>query len=183
MTDFVWRPGVPGCRKRTEPVAGVVWHWTAGSGAPEAVVRTLRQRGLSIHYVIGADGLVLQCADPATTVCYHAGSKANERFIGIEIVNRALPPATSKHPRPIVKGRAHGRTFDVLDFTPAQYASILALADALSNIFGISRVTAPGDTVIDVRAFSGHVEHCHVSRRKIDAGTLVTYRLRAHGYG
>lgn len=183
---FTWYPGVPGCRSRRQPVAGVVWHHTAGENHAASVVRTLKSRnppgGLSIHYVIDYDGTITQCADPATTVCYHAGSRANERFIGVEIVNRALPPATAKHPRPIVKGHAHGRTFDVLDFTPAQYASVLTLADALSNIFNIPRVTAPGDTVIDVRKFSGHVEHCHVSKRKFDSSTLVMQYLRAHGY-
>ena len=181
MTDFVWRPGVPGCRARTEPVDGAVWHWTAGLGDPEAVVRTLKARGLSIHYVIGKDGRRLQCADPATTVCYHAGSRANPRKVGIEICNPGLGSPT-KTGRARVKGRAHGRVLDVLDFTPEQYAAIVLLADELSDRFDIPRITAPGDTVINVREFSGHLEHIMVSRRKIDCSTLVTTALRAHGY-
>lgn len=175
---------MPGCRLRRSPVAGVVWHHTAGEGPPEAVVRVLQQRGLSVHFIIGYDGKLLRCADPATTVCYHAGSKANERFIGVEIANKALPPALPSRPRRIVPASAHGRAMRFLDFTDEQYATIVALADELSDRYAIPRVTAHGDTVLpDIRTFSGHVEHISVSRRKIDAGTLVMQRLRAHGYG
>ena len=70
MTDLVWMPGDEGCRSRKVPVAGVLWHWTAGSGDAPAVIRTLKERGLSIHYVIDYHGVVTKCADPATTVCY-----------------------------------------------------------------------------------------------------------------
>lgn len=182
--DYVWAPGGADCRLRKEPVAGVVWHWTAGQGAPDAVVRTLQHRGLSIHYVIGYDGALKRCADPATTVCYHAGSRANGRLVGIEIVNPAVAVnVSSKFPRDTVAARAHGRPFVALDFTPAQYATIVALADELSERFGIPRVTAPGYDVIDVRKFAGHCEHIHVSKRKIDCGGLVMRWLRSHGYG
>lgn len=181
--ELAWSPGAAGCRLRRSPVAGVVWHWTAGEGAPDAVVRVLQQRGLSIHYVIGYDGVVKQCADPATTVCFHAGSKANERFIGVEIANKAVGPSLPKRPRELVQAHAHGRKFGALDFTDGQYASVIALANDLSERFKIPRVTAPGTDVIDVRAFNGHVEHIHVSKRKIDCGGLVMQALRSHGYG
>lgn len=173
---------MPGCRLRRSPVAGVVWHWSAGPNGPDAVVRTLRQRGLSIHFVIGRDGAVLRCADPKTTVCYHAGSRANERFIGVEICNPGIgSPAKSQ--RSAVTASAHGKVFTALDFTDAQYAAVIQLADELSDGFGIPKVCAPGTDVIDVRNYSGHVEHIHVSRRKIDCGGLIMHRLRAHGYG
>ena len=66
MTDLVWMPGDEGCRSRKVPVAGVLHHWTAGSGDAPAVIRTLKARGLSIHYVIDYHGVVTKCADPAT---------------------------------------------------------------------------------------------------------------------
>jgi N-acetyl-anhydromuramyl-L-alanine amidase AmpD len=145
-------------------------------------VRVLQQRGLSIHYVVGYDGAVKQCADPATTVCFHAGSSANERFIGVEIANKALGTPSPKRSRTPVNASAHGRKFIALDFTDAQYASVLRLADELSERFAIPRVTAPGDGVIDIRKFTGHAEHIHVSKRKIDCGGLVMTALRARGY-
>jgi N-acetyl-anhydromuramyl-L-alanine amidase AmpD len=182
MTDFVWSPGVPGCRKRRQPIAGVVWHWTASDNGARAVQRTLKRRGLSIHYVIDYAGVVTQCADPATTVCLHAGSKANERFIGVEIANRALLPASPRRPRTTVSAMAHGQRRDRTDFTPAQYAAILRLAAELSASYAIPRQCAVGDTTIDIRNFRGHAEHIHVSHRKIDCGTLVMAHLRANGF-
>jgi N-acetyl-anhydromuramyl-L-alanine amidase AmpD len=180
--DLVWTPGGSGCRLRRLPVAGVVYHWTAGEGSPDGVVRVLQQRGLSIHYVIGYDGTVKRCADSVTTVCYHAGSTANERFIGVEIANKAIGTSSPKRERRPTTARAHGKVFPALDFTDAQYASVVRLADELSERHGIPRVTAPGDGVIDVRKFSGHIEHIHCSRRKIDCGRLVMAALRSHGY-
>lgn len=182
MSD-VWTPGGADCALRLKPIAGVLWHWTAGEGDPDAVVRVLKQRGLSVHYVIGYNGETRRCADPATTVCYHGGKTANARFIGVEIANKAIGPATPKHPRSATQAHAHGRAFGALDFTEAQYVSIVRLADELSDRFAIPRVTVPHEDLIDVGLFSGHMEHIHVSKKKIDCGGLVMRRLRAHGYG
>jgi N-acetyl-anhydromuramyl-L-alanine amidase AmpD len=180
---LVWRPGVPGCRRRTHPIAGVVWHWTASDNGARSVMRTLKRRGLSIHYVIDYDGTITCMADPATTACMHAGARANRRFIGVEVVNRALVPASKRRPRPVTKGTAHGQTKDRTDFTPAQYEAILRLADELSARFNIPRSTAQGSTVLPhFERFQGHMEHIHISPRKIDCGGLVMSALRAHGY-
>jgi N-acetyl-anhydromuramyl-L-alanine amidase AmpD len=160
----------------------VVWHWTGGGDDPERVVKTLRQRGLSIHFVIGYDGKILRCADPATTVCFHAGKTANARFIGVEICNRGVGSQNAKNPRAHVSAVAHGRKFTALDFSSAQYASIVSLADELSARFSIPKACAKGTTVIDVASFSGHLEHIHVSKKKIDCGGLVVAKLREHGY-
>jgi N-acetyl-anhydromuramyl-L-alanine amidase AmpD len=181
--ELVWTPGTSGCHLRTEPVSGVIWHWTAGEGSPDGVVRILQQRGLSVHYVIGYDGTLKRCADPETTVCYHAGKTANARFVGVEIANKALGPASAKRPRDLVPATAHGRKFVSLDFTDAQYATIRALADELSERFDIPRSTAQGDTVLPfLGRFRGHAEHIHVTRKKIDCGGLVMSALRSHGY-
>lgn len=185
MTDLVWMPGDDGCRPRKVPVAGVLWHWTAGEGDGPAVVRVLKARGLSIHYVIDYHGVVTRCADPATTVCYHGGSRANERFVGVEISNKALGRPKAGRPREQAAARAHGRTFTAADFTDAQYASILSLADELSERFNIPRVCATGHTVMkpaELAKFSAHAEHIHISPRKIDCGGLVMAKLRANGY-
>jgi N-acetyl-anhydromuramyl-L-alanine amidase AmpD len=183
--EYAWAPGAAGCRLRREdePVRGALWHWTAGEGDPEAVVRVLRQRGLSVHYVIGYDGRILRCADPKTTVCYHGGSIANPRFVGIEIASKGLAPASPKRPRAPVTAEAHGRKLAAVDFTSAQYEAILRLADELSDRFAIPRSTAQGSTVLPhVGRFEGHLEHIHVSKRKIDCGGLVMRALREHGY-
>jgi N-acetyl-anhydromuramyl-L-alanine amidase AmpD len=182
VSDFVWMPGMRDCALRTEPVDGMVWHWNAGGDDPDRVVRTLKERGLSIHFVMGYDGRILRCADPATTVCFHAGKTANRRKLGIEICNRGIGSQSAKNPRAHVPASAHGRKFTALDFSPAQYKAIVELADEMSERFAIPKVTAPSDTVIDVAKFSGHLEHINVSKKKIDCGGLVLSKLRSHGY-
>lgn len=181
--EYVWRPGVTGCRKRVVPIAGVVWHWTASDNGARSVMRTLKRRGLSIHYVIDYDGTVTKMADPATTACMHAGTRANRRFIGVELVNRAVVPPSSRRPRRVVQATSHGQTTERTDFTPEQYAAIITLADEISDAYGIPRVCAPGSTVIAYDTFAGHLEHIHITRKKIDCGGLVMGALRAIGYG
>lgn len=101
-----WAPGKPGARRRKAPARAVCWHWTGGSRGVEGVASTLRQRGLSIHFVVEPSGRVVQCAD-LDTVTFHAGA-ANEWTIGVEIVGG---PAK--------------------DFTPEQYRAIVELAESL----------------------------------------------------
>lgn len=147
-----WNPGDPGTRKRKAPPRAFVWHWTGGGNPAETVCRTLRNRRnpktgkpepLSVHYVLDLDGRLVQCADPAGTVCYHAGT-ANEWSVGCEIVG----------------GPGH-------DFTPAQYAKIGELADASGFD---RRVWMPGD---NLATFRGHLEHRNVTSKKPDAGGRV----------
>ena len=171
-----WKPLQEGCRRRKSPPRGVVWHWTAGERAAEGVCSTLRSRKLSIHYVIDADGRIVQCADPATTVTFHAGT-ANEWTVGIEIVSRGVQPALPARPRKPVSVRVHNRPVAALDFTAAQYSSILFLADHLSNELSIPKTCAAVEPVVMSPAqqlqFRGHLEHAHVSSGKIDSGGLV----------
>ena len=171
-----WQPIQKGCRRRKSPPRGVVWRWTAGERPAEGVCSTLRSRELSIHYVIDRDGRIVQCADPATTVAFHAGT-ANEWTVGIEIVSRGVQPALPGKPREPVATRVHNRAVAALDFTPAQYNSILFLAEHLSNELGIPKTCATLDPVVmspgEQLAFRGHLEHAHVSAGKIDSGGLV----------
>jgi N-acetyl-anhydromuramyl-L-alanine amidase AmpD len=178
-----WDPGVPGTRERSEPIRGVVWHWTAGIGAPKSVYRTLIGRSLSIHFVIGSDGSIVQMADPATTVCSHAGPRGNPAFIGVEIVSRGVEPCSPKliqHPRLTT---VRGRRVKALDFLPAQYVAIENLGSALSLTHGIPAVV-PGHTNTlapsELAKYRGHLEHIHVSSRKIDCGGFVMDHLARH---
>ena len=174
-----WGPNAHGARPRTLPIRGVVWHWTGGEGSAEKVAAVLRERGLSIHYVIDADGRTVQMADPADTVCYHAGSRANAQFVGVEIVNRGVAPSLPKRNRPEVDATVRGRKVHALAFTPEQLAAVAELADRLSADHGIPRVVASGTDTFkpsDLARFKGHLEHLHVSDRKVDCcGQIVTH--------
>lgn len=144
-----WDAGDIGTRKRKAPPRAFVYHWTGGTRDARGVCETLRARSLSIHYVIDPDGRIVQCCDPVTTVAYHAGA-ANAWTIGCEIVGGPK-----------------------VDFTPEQYASIGELADMQT----LPRVLfVKGD---DLATFSGHLEHLHLTPRKIDAGLRVMRFLRA----
>ena len=82
---------------RRASTTAVVLHWTGGVGDPKQVYRTLRARGVSVHFCVGADAVVYQYAD-ADRRCAHAGQvddsdcdgrqlSANATTIGIEIVS------------------------------------------------------------------------------------------------
>jgi len=178
-----WGPNAHGARPRTLPARGVVWHWTGGEGSAEKVAAVLRERGLSIHYVIDADGRTVQMADPADTVCYHAGSRANAQFVGVEIVNRGVAPSLPKRNRPEVDATVRGRKVHALAFTDAQLASVAELADQLSSTYGIPKVTPGGTDTFkpaDLVKFRGHLEHLHVSDRKVDCCGQIVAHLRRH---
>lgn len=157
-----WKPGDPGTRPRknigtrARPVAEspstFVWHWTGGSGRFAAgVYRTLRARVLSVHFIVEPGGRTVQCADPLTTVCYHAGS-ANGRAIGCE---------TCGGPK--------------ADFTPQQYAAIAELAEAMPikrAIFGSPHPGRPDKW----ETFAGHLEHHNIRATKPDdAGRVLRF--------
>ena len=128
-------------------------------GSAEKVAAVLRERGLSIHYVIDADGRTVQMADPADTVCYHAGSRANAQFIGVEIVNRGVAPSLPKRNRPRVDATVRGRKVHALAFTRAASA-VAELADRLIG----GPWHSEGSRVRNVKpagpgAVQGHLEH------------------------
>ena len=178
-----WGPNAHGARPRTLPVRGVVWHHTGGEGEAEKVAAVLRERGLSIHYVIDADGRTVQMADPSDTVCYHAGSRANAQFVGVEIVNRGVAPSLPKRNRAEVDATVRGRKVHALAFADAQLASVAALADQLSSTYGIPKLTPNGTDTFkpaDLAKFRGHLEHLHVSDRKVDCCGQIIAHLRRH---
>lgn len=154
ISPLLWWPeGSVGTRARRAPPRMMVWHWTGGVRGVEGVVQTLRRRKLSVHFVLETSGRVVQLADVATTVTFHAG-KANSPSIGCEIV-----------------GGPWG------DFTTEQYASIAVLAEAMGA--HVPRVVFDA-RVHELVTFSGHCEHRDVSPgRKIDAGGRVSSFLRA----
>lgn len=171
-----WSPGDVGCRPRTEPVRAVVLHHTGGEGDAEQVCRTLRARRLSIHYVIEADGTIVQCADPATTVCYHAAA-ANAWSIGVEIVSRGLAPALRPRARTDYADTVHGHRLRFLRFLAPQAVAARELCEALCGRFGLP-LAVPRDAGGHVRlerlcddelaAYRGVLGHLHVSGRKVD---------------
>lgn len=78
-------------RERLEKIRYIVIHCSRGT--PEKQMETLDRLGLSVHFIIGADGKLFETA-PIEKVAYHAGTSEwfkspgqslNEESIGIEI--------------------------------------------------------------------------------------------------
>ena len=175
MTNAWWALGDVGVRARTEQVRAVVVHHTGGEGGAEQVCRTLRARRLSVHYVIDYDGAVTQHADH-DVVTYHAG-QANGWTIGVEVVNRARPPATTAHPREAYRDVVHGRESARLRFTPAQVEACRALCRRVCAEYGLPFDVPkdPSGALITttlapqvLATYRGVLGHYHVTSRKID---------------
>lgn len=85
-----WLPH--GTRRRNKPVDTVVVHDTAGTTL-DGAIKTLRIRGLSYHYLVDADGMVVKCA-PVSSRAFHAGvstgphgDDVNDYSVGISLVH------------------------------------------------------------------------------------------------
>ena len=158
---------------RTETRA-VALHWTGGEGGGEQVHRVLRERGLSVQFFVDQEGHIWQYAD-ASARCAHIGL-ANGYTVGIEIANRANGTPNAKWPREVYEERLHGETFKCSAFYPAQVAAVTELTQTLCKAYGLPYEAPASDTVLsatELRAVRGVLGHFHVSRRKVDPGTLL----------
>lgn len=167
----------PGCRPRRGDADLIVWHHTAGEGDAERVYRTLSTREdkrgkrtpLSVHFVIEYNGRTIQMADLAT-VTYHAGMY-NVRSIGVEVVNRARPPASPRRPRETYRDTVHDSAGPWLRFTDAQIAAAQALHREICDVTGIPRDVRTERTRLtagSLSVFRGSVGHYHLSENKVD---------------
>ena len=171
-----WHAGTRGTRRRRKPPRAVVLHHTGGERDAVGVCSTLRDRGLSIHYVIDASGKVTQHADPDLAVTFHAGG-ANEWSIGVEITNRGVAPASKARARVAYQSTMHGRPTTFLRFSPDQVDAAQRLCEYLCERFGLP-LRVPCDSalvatraVLDLPALSawrGVLGHYHIERGKVD---------------
>jgi N-acetylmuramoyl-L-alanine amidase len=191
-------------RPRTEPIRGIVLHWTGGIRNPAGLFQTLRARkspraphGLSVHYCIGVDGQVVQMCSH-DLVCLHA-SGVNPWTVGIEIVNPAYPRILRK-PNPVFelerrKGvkrtvyidRIRRRDVTMLSFTPEQDWSATLLVEHLCSTLRLPRQvpTNPDGSLMrrqmteeELASYRGVLGHYHCHLTKNDPGTMLLDSLR-----
>jgi N-acetyl-anhydromuramyl-L-alanine amidase AmpD len=178
----------------TKPPDLAVLHWTGGIRPPQGVAQTLLARRLSVHFVVGADGEVVQFAS-LDRRCAHAGG-VNDRSIGIEVVSPGYPGDLREREwqrsgrtiqRAAYVSEWRGQRRKVLDYTEAQTASVVELVERLCDELRIPRaVPTESDgallqrtlTTAELAAFSGVIGHCHAHRTKRDPGSLPLERLR-----
>lgn len=174
-----WTPPSHGCRTRLAPPRAIVLHHTAGEGDGARIVRTLRGRGLSIHYTIDASGRVIEHADPRDTVTYHA-KNANAWSVGVEIESAGIASKKASSERTSYIDTCHDRRVTYLRFFPAQVASAIALcswlADRLSlpRLVRVERRTLTPDELAVARGVIGHM---HIAPRKIDPSPHILDEL------
>lgn len=165
----------------------LVVHYTAGEGSVHGVYSTLVQRGLSVHFCIEASGDCYQLAD-MTSHCSHA-SDVNDFAVGVEMVNRGVPPVMPPHAdRVRYSDKARGKPHDFLDFYDVQKAALFNLAEYVTNNLRIPRIVCTERDAIPraqlfapVHPFSGVCGHCHVpsTSGKIDPGPRILDELAA----
>lgn len=191
-------------KRRRSTIDLCVWHWSGGENEPLTMVRTLRKRKLGIEFAIGSTGVVYQFCDPMRVDTADAGP-VNARSVGVEVINYGVRSFSREDDafraggllipkRGVGRTRSehtiHGRRHTVASFYPAQIAAAQALADALSRALPIPPQVPLDDSrnwVIDhalsadaLGAFSGHVGHYHVSKRKLDPGPQFMRELWHH---
>jgi len=106
----------------------LVIHETVTRSA-DSTIAVLKKRGLSVHLVLGPDGVLTQHGDLATDVLWHAGPAHNGPSFGVEVVNPYYPRLLRKGlpwERSIKAPWAHEGLY-VLP-TPAQAEAVASLA-------------------------------------------------------
>lgn len=178
------------------PPRMIVLHWTAGVASdPVRVVNAMRARkgaltpdGLSVHYVIGKTGQVLQTAS-LDRRCLHAGG-VNDSSIGIEVSCPGFsfgPYDREPDDWTVYRDIIKGRRIAMVDYRPEQYAALRGVLLHISAETGIPLIvpTYPdpvthtaGDHLVtdqmikeELGSFRGVIGHYHCSKTKVDCGT------------
>ena len=172
----------PGARLRKGEPSVIVLHHTAGEGGAQQVYRTLKGRGLGIHFVVDNKGAVTQMADFKKVVTSHAGSM-NEHSIGIEISNRGIPPWMLAAPRETYTHNFRGKDREFLKFYPEQVLAVWELLNYLHAETGIPLSFPASQNVLpkaELADYKGVLGHHHLVLTKIDPSPHLWDALRAY---
>lgn len=181
-------------KRRVKPIDLMVWHWTGGEQDPISMAETLRKRELGIEVSIDCcTGIVYQFCDPLVVDTADAGI-VNSRSMGCEIVcygyrsvwelKHAMGVPKLGRDRPTYEAVTHGRAVKTAQFYPAQMRAAIAVANAVSTAIPAIRRRVPVYNAgalypKDLRAFTGHIGHFHITDKKRDPGPWFMDQLRA----
>lgn len=200
-SDAWWKPGDLGTREREAMPDVLVGHWTAGPprDGPTAgpkLVRAMKARksektgkplDVGVHFVIGWDGLVWQCADLAIATVHIGNRGLIRRSVGVE----CCWPGTIAQAKALgVDGRSmrlrvDGRMLEVLAPSREIVLTWERLAETLAAHLPIPRqspMDRDGRPMLDrmtpkqARNWRGAMEHLHVpGSTKLDAAGLLAF--------
>jgi hypothetical protein len=174
--------------KREEPrkIQMFVCHWDATLSS-KSCQKILNKRGLSVTFLIGADGCVWQTCD-LNEITYHCG-KFNSISTGVEINNAfytRYQPWYERHgfgSRPVCKNSiVRGKKLSThLGFYNVQLKALQAILKCLSHPdIGLElktpNTTHPVPEVLN-KTYHGVIHHYHASASKIDCGGLDLQQL------
>jgi len=163
-----------------------VCHWDAALSS-KSCQKILNKRGLSVTFLIGADGAIWQTAD-LNHITYHCG-KFNSISTGVEINNAYYTRYQSWYERngfgsrPICKNSiVRGKKLSThLGFYNVQLRALQAIFKCLSHPDIGLELKTPNTThpVPDVlnKKYHGIIHHYHASAKKIDCGGLDLQKL------
>jgi N-acetyl-anhydromuramyl-L-alanine amidase AmpD len=193
--------GLRSTRPREGSVRAIVLHSTGGIRPPLGVFQTLRARktprapdGLSVHFVVGVDGEVVQLA-PLDLVCLHAGD-VNEWTIGVEICSPLYARTALwevERRRGVERERYSAaihtrRPVELLGETEAQTRAVIELCEYLCDVRHLPRrvpLESDGSVMrrqmmpLEFEGFLGVMGHLHCHPAKRDPGVRIFERLRA----
>lgn len=147
----------------------------------QSCFNVLKQRNLSVPFLIDNDGTIYQTLD-TQHIAWHAAG-VNTQSVGVEISNAfytKFQPSYVKMgfgPRPVHSdSKVHGQKIEEhLGFYPVQIQALKALCKALNVGLGIPLQTPASNTVVPEVAngtYQGVVHHYQVTRNKIDSAGL-----------
>lgn len=157
--NIVFRPGNPNTfAKPNMSWAGLCIHWTGAENPSTRVIKTLETRGLSVQFVVEADGTIVQCADLSTR-CAHMGSPGNDRFLGVEVVCRGFATRSDESEarrldpdlrvreyldyevkRDMYRDVIGDRSIRMVGFNPAQVDSLVWLCETLAALYKFPKI-------------------------------------------
>ena len=170
-------------------------HWDVCLSS-ESCHKVLKNRGISVHFLIDNDGTIYQTMDTQHGAWHAGGSKWNHKSIGVEITNAYY----TKHQdwyvrngfgeRPIIDDAyVHGTKLEShLGFYDVQRQALAALWVAIHKGIGIPLEVPTDDnggliTTVDSKStrciFNGFINHYNLTRRKIDCAGLDLIKICA----
>lgn len=178
-------PYKPARKRKAEDVDKIVVHWTGGR--PDRKIKDFvgilgksPVKGLGYHFVIDANAIVWQLADPATDVCSHAGGSIggrsiNQRSIGVAFMGAGTDARFWGNGVP-VRDPVHNGLVKYLPPTDKQLQALCALLETLTEQMGIARnvntevITKMKPAELDLVGIVGHYQ---VSDHKTDPGPFT----------